>query len=277
MKKELLITVTVLLLFGLLSSLQARSREEKRLQNSIDVLTEIVTIPDKGIPEALLKRARGIAVIPDMIRGGLGVGGRYGKGVIAVRNEDGCWTLPFFISITGGSIGAQIGGQAVNLVLVFMSRKSVEDIFKGKYTLGADASVAAGPVGRQAGAETDIELKAEILSYSQTRGVFAGIAVQGARIGIDKSANKKLYEQSVSAEDIINGKIESPPQLATMFQSTIAGAAKNDSTPENCNKGNTQQNPESQDTSDMQKQEKSNTDNKDTGETSPDTGGSNNE
>jgi lipid-binding SYLF domain-containing protein len=178
---------------GALSPALAQSPLEDSVHEATQVLREIMAVPLKCIPESLLHEARGIAIIPGMVKGGFIVGVRHGKGVLLTRDEAGLWRAPVFITVTGGSVGAQAGVQAIDLVLVFKTRRSVEGILKGKVTIGADLAVAAGPVGRQASAATDAQLKAEILSYSRSRGLFAGLAVDGASIHIDHRANAEYY------------------------------------------------------------------------------------
>jgi len=183
------------------------SAEEDRVYKAIEVIEEMVEIPEEGIPEALLSKAYGIAIIPKVIKAAWIVGGRYGKGVLLVRTESGRWSLPCFVRIAGGSVGWQIGVQSADIILVFKRRKSIDSIAEGKITLGADAGVAAGPVGRRAEASTDIELEAEIYSYSKSRGLFAGVSIEGAAIQIDEEANAKFYDGDLlNARDILFGK-----------------------------------------------------------------------
>ena len=169
------------------------SAEETTVEAAGDALREIMAIPLKGIPESLLADAQGIAIIPGMVKGGFIIGVRHGNGVALARNADGAWTAPTFISVTGGSVGWQAGVQATDVVIVFRNRKGIDGLARGKFTLGADASVAAGPVGRQASAATDVQLKAEMLSYSRSRGLFLGIALDGAAMQIDHRANAEYY------------------------------------------------------------------------------------
>jgi lipid-binding SYLF domain-containing protein len=157
------------------------------------VLREIMAVPLKCIPESLLHEAHGIAIVPGMVKGGFIIGAQHGKGVLATRDEAGLWRAPVFITVTGGSVGPQAGLQETDLVLVFKSRRGVDRILKGRLTIGADLAVAAGPVGRQAAAATDAQLKAEILSYSRSRGLFAGLAINGATMHIDHRANSEYY------------------------------------------------------------------------------------
>jgi len=156
-------------------------------------LREIMAIPAKGIPEGLLADAQGIAIVPAMIKGGFIVGAQHGHGVVLSRDDAGNWKQPTFVTVTGGSVGWQAGLQSTDLILVFRNRKGVEGLLRGKLKFGVDASVAAGPVGRQASASTDTQLKAEILSWSRSRGLFAGVALDGAVVAIDRKANATYY------------------------------------------------------------------------------------
>ncbi|MBU5612770.1 lipid-binding SYLF domain-containing protein [Geomonas azotofigens] len=168
-------------------------KESRKIEDCVEVVKAIKAIPEEGIPPMLLKNAEGIMIIPEVIKVGFVVGGRYGTGVLTVRGEKGNWGDPVFVKIAGGSLGWQIGAQSTDLVLVFKTRKSVDGVLRGKFTLGADASVAAGPVGRSAEGATDVTLKSEILSYSRSRGLFAGIALDGAALMIDDDANGAYY------------------------------------------------------------------------------------
>jgi lipid-binding SYLF domain-containing protein len=199
------------------------SDEEDRVANAIEVIEEMVDIPEEGIPEALLSKAYGIAVIPKVIKAAWVVGGRYGKGVLLVRKDTGKWSQPCFIRIAGGSVGWQIGVQSADIILVFKRRKSVDSITEGKITLGADAGVAAGPVGRRAEASTDIALEAEIYSYSKSRGLFAGVSIEGAAIQIDEESNSNFYRRDyVSPRDILYGKRRIPaPSIAEKLQKIL--------------------------------------------------------
>jgi lipid-binding SYLF domain-containing protein len=192
-----LILPVVLALFVVRWNVAAAGAEQtSKVEQSIEVLNEIMKVPDQGMPESLLRNAYGIAIIPDVIKVGFVVGGRRGRGVLLVRTASGAWSDPSFVTLTGGSVGWQIGAQSSDVILVFKSRKSVDNIVKGKFTLGADAAVAAGPVGRQAAAATDAEFKAEIYSYSRSRGLFAGVSLDGSVLEIDHDANRQLYGKS---------------------------------------------------------------------------------
>jgi lipid-binding SYLF domain-containing protein len=203
--KVISIAMAVLLLVGAWGTAALAKNEAKKVQEAADVLNKIMKIPEKGIPPALLRDAHAVAIIPGVIKGAFVVGGKHGTGVVLVR-EDGRWSDPVFVSITGGSVGWQVGGTSTDLILVFKTRKGVEGLLKGKFTLGADAAVAAGPVGRSAEAATDILLKSEILSYSRSRGLFAGLSLEGAALLIDDDADTAYYGANHSAADILAGK-----------------------------------------------------------------------
>jgi lipid-binding SYLF domain-containing protein len=175
----------------------------ERAQEAGEVLNEVMAIPDHAIPDELLARATAIAVIPDVVKGALGFGGRFGQGLVTHRGSDGKWSTPSFIEIGGGSFGLQIGVESADLVLVFTNEEGFRSILDGKLKLGADASIAAGPVGRRAAVGTDIRLDSAIWSYSRTKGAFAGVSLDGSVISIDDSANKKVYGKGLSAEDIL--------------------------------------------------------------------------
>ncbi len=205
-----IISVAVLTLLPL--SAMAGNKEEEKIYDSIEVMEQITSIPEQSIPPALLRNAEGIAIIPNVIKAGFILGGRYGAGVAMVRERDGEWSNPIFITITGGSIGWQIGAQSTDIILVFKSRRSVENLIGGKFTLGADASIAAGPVGRHAEAGTDIQFRSEIYSYSRSRGLFAGLALEGAGLSVDDDADDTLYGR-VSPRDILAGKVKAPESV----------------------------------------------------------------
>jgi len=200
----------------------AQAREQGRLLMASQVLEELRSARDQAIPDRLLERAYAIAVIPDMTKIAFFAGGRRGHGVLVVRDKDGRFTSPVFITMTGGSFGWQWGVQSTDIMLVFTTRKGVEGITGGKFTLGADASVAAGPLGRQASASTDTSFKAEVYSYSRTRGVFAGLALDGTALTIDDDANETFYGKTdVLASDIISGKVRSNEESARRFMTAV--------------------------------------------------------
>jgi lipid-binding SYLF domain-containing protein len=202
----------------------AGAREEGRLLTATEVLEEVQAMPDQRIPDALLSRAYGIAVIPDVTKVAFIFGGRHGNGVLVVRDTlTSPWSNPTFVSLTGGSWGFQVGAQSSDIVLVFTTKTGIEGISGGKLTLGADASVATGPVGRQGSAATDMNFNAEIYSYARTRGLFGGIALDGSVISIDRSANASLYGKSgVTASEIFSGQAPTAPATAQRFLERLA-------------------------------------------------------
>jgi len=169
-------------------------KESDRVKEAIVVLDEVMGAGDSAVPRDLLQKAEAIAVFPSLVKAGFVVGGQRGRGIISVRDpQSGAWSSPAFLTITGGSIGLQIGAQAVDLVLVVQNRRGLDQLLKNQFKVGADASVAAGPVGRDASASTDIQLRAQILSYSRTRGLFAGVTLNGSTIRQDRDANERFY------------------------------------------------------------------------------------
>lgn len=211
-------------LFVLLMSAEAFawSKEVSRMVLAADVLTEIKKIPEKGIPPKLFEDAQAIAVIPGVFKLGFIVGARYGTGVVSVKTESGKWSGPAFIKLHGASIGWQIGAQSTDIILVFKNRESVYNMAKGKLTLGADASVAAGPVGRHAEAATDAFLRSEVYSYSRSRGLFAGIALEGASLSIDHAANEIYYDsRDVNPSEIFSNKVRSGHDASKKFTDAI--------------------------------------------------------
>ncbi|MCM2358027.1 MAG: lipid-binding SYLF domain-containing protein [Geobacteraceae bacterium] len=200
-----MLVAVALLAAGLLRPAGAAD-EAMKIDAATDVFKDIMIIPEKGIPPALLHDAYGIAIIPGVIKLGFIVGGRYGQGVLMVR-ANGEWSNPSFVSLAGGGIGWQIGAQSTDVILVFKSKRSIEGIKKGKFTLGVDAAAAAGPVGRTAEVATDIQMKAEIYSYSRSRGLFAGISLEGAALQIDDQANAAFYgRKDIGAAEVLTAK-----------------------------------------------------------------------
>lgn len=224
--------VVLLLACALAQASVAGERQDARLLTSTQVLTELMQMPEQNIPAWLLERAYAVAVVPAVIKVGLGVGGRRGKGVLVVRKDNGGWSNPIFVNLTGGSFGFQVGVQSTDVVLVFTSRQSIEGIVGGKVTLGADASVAAGPVGRQSSAATDIGLNAQVYSYSRASGLFAGVALDGSAITIDHRSNEAFYGRpGVLASDIIREGASTSPAaqgfiaaIQSSASGTVAGA-----------------------------------------------------
>jgi lipid-binding SYLF domain-containing protein len=179
----------------------------KRIDNAAKVLNEIMGTPDKAIPDKVMARAKCLVVIPSMVKIAIGFGGNHGKGIATCRTETG-WSAPAPVTITGGSWGLQLGGQAVDLVMVVMNDSGMEHLLSSKFKLGADASAAAGPVGRDAGADTDIKMKSEVLTYSRARGLFAGVDLSGAAITQDKDETRVLYGKFYPFTEILHGKVE---------------------------------------------------------------------
>lgn len=187
----------------------------RRAQDAADIIEDVVSIRDNKIPISLLEQAVCVATIPDVIRVGFVFGGRYGKGLVACRTATG-WSLPSYLYLRGGSWGAQIGVEAVDLVLVFVRSNAIEKFSKDNFTIGVDASVAAGPVGRDARIGTDYQLESEIYSYSKTRGIFAGLAIQGTSLSVDKKDNQKVYGD-VSARDLLTSFADMAPATVSPY------------------------------------------------------------
>jgi lipid-binding SYLF domain-containing protein len=193
----------------------AQEKEDERLKESYTVLKEIIATPDKGIPSDLLAKAECVVVYPSVKKFAIGIGGSYGRGVITCRsgqNFHGPWSAPAMFALEGASVGFQIGGEATDFVLLIMNEKGAESVMSSKVKLGADASAAAGPVGRTSSAETDVVMKAEILSWSRAKGLFGGVSLEGSTMRSDDGANKKLYGKELSAKEIVReGKVKTPP------------------------------------------------------------------
>jgi SH3 domain-containing YSC84-like protein 1 len=201
---------------------------DKRLDASAKVLDEIMATPDKAIPDKVMRDAKCIAVIPSMVKIAVGFGGNHGKGVATCRTETGHWSAPAPITITGGSWGLQLGGQAVDVIMVVTNDDGMQHLLHSKFKIGADASAAAGPVGRDTGADTDWKMKAEVLTYSRARGIFAGIDLNGAVVTQDKDETRILYGSFVPFEEILDGKVH-PKATSEPFLSAVrrySGQAK---------------------------------------------------
>ena len=218
MNSKTLLAAALVLAILFTSSAGAATREEKRVADASDVIDQLSRIPEKTIPPNLLSRAYAVAVVPNVVRAAFGLGARRGKGIIVVRQDDDSWSNPAFITLTGGSVGWQVGADSTDVILVFKTRKGVDGIASGKLTLGANASVAAGPVGRHTSAATDIEFKAEVYSYSRSRGLFAGIALEGAGVTMDRKANSAFYgSTSMTPEKIFVSSPNVAPNVANTF------------------------------------------------------------
>jgi lipid-binding SYLF domain-containing protein len=211
--------------------LHAQAREEGHLLMATQILEELSATPDTFIPDRLLDRAYAIAVIPDVTKVAFIAGGRRGSGVMVVRDKNGHFSNPVFVALTGGSFGWQAGVQSTDVVLVFTTRTGVEGITGGKVTLGADASVAAGPVGRQASIATDTNFTAEVYSYSRNRGLFAGIALDGSVLSIDRSSNAEFYKKpGVTATDVMDGSVTTTDNTAQRFLAAISASTGGNTT-----------------------------------------------
>jgi lipid-binding SYLF domain-containing protein len=209
MLKRLLILTTLVLLVALTAVASDREDDVKRTDRAAQVFKEIMNTPDQGIPQDLLESAKCIAIIPGEVKFAFIFGGSYGRGLATCRTGHG-WSAPMFVAIDSGSVGYQIGGSSTDLVMLFMNDHALQSLLSDKFKLGADASVAAGPVGRNAAAGTDLKLKAEILSYSRAKGVFAGVSLDGAVMQADKSGDKAMYGDDVNRREILNGKVAVP-------------------------------------------------------------------
>jgi len=231
--------LSVFMLLGICRADRDRSNEIKRIESAATVMDEIMATPDKGIPQDILSSAKCVAVVPSMVKGGFIVGADYGKGVATCRTESG-WSAPAPFVVGGGSLGFQIGGEAVDVVMLVMNEKGMDALLSSKFKVGADASAAAGPVGRQGEASTDWKMKAEVLTYSRARGVFAGVDISGAKISQDKDETRVLYGKMVPFATILNGKVNPPagsePFLAAVrkysAQSREQGSLNNSATPD---------------------------------------------
>jgi lipid-binding SYLF domain-containing protein len=198
-------------------------KQQERVENSGKVIKEILDVPD-DVPQDLLDKARCVVVLPSVVKLAIGIGGSYGRGVMTGRTgekADGPWGTPSIVALEGGSFGLQLGGQATDFVLLLMTQRSADAVLSSKVKQGADASAAAGPKGRDAAAGTDVTLRAEILSYSRSRGLFAGISLEGSTLRPDKSANKELYDKDVSPKDIVLKGAVPPPTAAQELLSTL--------------------------------------------------------
>ena len=203
----------------------AQHDELERLESATTVFEEIMDAPDNAIPRAILEMAEAVAIIPNTVKAGFIFGGHRGKGVISARNEDGTWSQPAFLTLTGGSFGLQIGGQTVDLVLVIMNRTGLENLLKNEFKFGGDASAVVGPVGRDAEATTDLYLRAEIVSYSRTRGLFAGITLKGSTIKADRDANERFYGYPYgSGQIVLEGEPATPhnAEAVSDWRATLA-------------------------------------------------------
>ena len=221
MKKLLLLTLIVSFCsFAFADDQPKESKASDRVQSAADVLDQIQSAPDSGIPNEILGSAECVAVVPSMLKGGFIVGAKYGRGLASCRTSKG-WSSPAFFTVTGGSVGFQIGGQAVDLVMLIMNKDGIKHLLSSQFALGADASVAAGPVGRHAEGSTDWKMRSEVLTYSRARGVFAGVSLNGAVVKQDKDSTREFYGHMVTFKAILTGEVE-PPAAANSFLTTLA-------------------------------------------------------
>jgi lipid-binding SYLF domain-containing protein len=216
MAKRLLIYPVLLLAAAQIAAASDRADDVARTQKAAQVLKEVMDAPDKGMPHDLLERAKCIAIIPGDKKFAFILGGSYGRGVATCRTGHG-WSAPMFIAMDGGSVGYQIGGSSTDIILLFMNDRALQSLLSDKFKLGADASVAAGPVGRDAAASTDLKLNAEILSYSRTKGVFAGVSLDGAVVQVDKSGDQALYGDNVDTHGILDGEVRIPASARNLM------------------------------------------------------------
>jgi lipid-binding SYLF domain-containing protein len=221
---RLALVASALLATGVVNGAASQDKEDsegKRVADATLVFNEIMGAGDSAIPSAILDKAEGIAVFPTTIKAGLLVGGQRGRGILSVRSESGTWSAPAFLTLTGGSVGLQIGAQATDLVLVIMNRRGLENLVRNQFKVGADASVAAGPVGRDAQASTDIQMRAQILSYSRARGVFAGVTINGSTIRQDKDANQRFYGKPYDTKQIVFERLGGAPEPVAAWRETL--------------------------------------------------------
>lgn len=218
--------ITILLLMICMSSLSwagtAREDATDRLNNAAKVLNELMATPDQGIPQEILHNAKCVAVVPNLLKGGLGFGGKHGKGVASCRNANG-WSAPVFFTVGGGSWGLQIGVQAVDLVMIFQNEKGMQRLIDSKFKIGGEASAAAGPVGRHASANTNWKMETEILTYSRAKGLFAGVTLEGASVRRDDDSTRAIYGSKVSNKKVLTGQVKAPA-VASGFLAAVAGA-----------------------------------------------------
>jgi SH3 domain-containing YSC84-like protein 1 len=216
---KLIIATTMATTLALTPLLAADNEPAKRLDDAAAVFSEIMATPDKGIPQELLENAHCIVIVPDLKTAAFVVGGKYGKGYLSCRNKSGTggWSAPATVRIEGGSVGFQIGGSSTDLIMLVMSERGADKLLSSKFTLGAEGSVAAGPVGRTATAQTDAQLHADILSWSRSQGLFAGVALEGATLRQDLDDNATLYGKKLGNRDIVTTGVRAPKAAAKLM------------------------------------------------------------
>lgn len=212
---------------GLTAPTRAQQEEAERLRQATVVLKELKDAPDVSVPNWVAEKAVAVAVFPSVKKGGLVVGGHFGRGVLSAKSaKSGTWSSPAFLTLTGGSVGVQIGGQAVDLVLVVMDDRGLQQLLKNQFKIGGDASVAAGPVGRDAEASTDIQMRAKILSYSRTRGLFAGVTLKGSTIRQDRDANERFYGRAYQSTEIVLSRLGGAPEPVPSWRDELTRVAQ---------------------------------------------------
>jgi SH3 domain-containing YSC84-like protein 1 len=208
-KLVFVLTAAFLLCTPIIASASDRDDDVIRTRKATEVFREIMNAPDKGVPQDLLESAKCVAIIPGEMKFAFILGGNYGRGLATCRTSNG-WSAPIFVAVDGGSIGYQIGGSSTDLVMLFMNDHALQSLLGDKFKLGADASVAAGPVGRHAAADTDVRMRAEILTYSRARGVFAGVSLDGTVVQADKSGDRAMYGEGTTRHQILSGEVAVP-------------------------------------------------------------------
>ena len=212
----------LVLSFLLATGLWAKSKEAERIEDAATAFEEIMAAPDKGIPRDVLSRAQCVAIIPSMKKVAIGFGGQHGKGLVSCRMTGGGWGPPSMLTLTGGSFGLQLGAQATDVFMLIMNKRGIDYLTRDKFEVGGDLSAAAGPVGREATAGTDVGLRAEIYTYSRSKGLFGGISLKGAAVRPDKDANRSLYGRAVEARDLLLEGNAAPPADAKPFMAALS-------------------------------------------------------
>jgi lipid-binding SYLF domain-containing protein len=215
MLKRILIVATLTMLVAITAVASDREDDVNRTHKAAQVFREIMNTPDKGIPSDLLESAKCIAIIPGEVKFAFIFGANYGRGIASCRTGHG-WSAPMFVAVDGGSVGYQIGGSSTDIIMLFMNDHALQSLMSDKFKLGGDASVAAGPVGRSAAAGTDLKLSAEILSYSRSKGIFAGVSLYGAVVQADKSGDKAMYGHDIDRHEILSGRVAVPASAQTL-------------------------------------------------------------
>ena len=217
-----LIAIALTIGLGTARNAAAQADEAARIKEATTVLQEILNAPDVSVPKWVAEKVQGIAVFPSVKKAGLLVGGQWGRGILSAKSsKSGTWSAPAFLTLTGGSFGAQIGGEAVDLVLVIVDERGLQQLTRNQFKIGADAGVAAGPVGRTAEASTDIQMRAKILSYSRARGLFAGITLNGSTVKQDRDANERFYNQAYKTSQIVLDRLGGAPEPVPAWRAAL--------------------------------------------------------